>query len=88
MILNFKIVIVNSEYCDYLRRFDNKVSYNKNKFHNTEQKGQKEGCRAVEPDQSLSRSFTGTDSAFLQGLIAQLFGEAFLCIQKKGDIML
>ncbi len=31
MILNFKIVIVNSEYCDYLRRFDNKVSYNKNK---------------------------------------------------------
>lgn len=31
MILNFKIVIVNSEYCDYLRRFDNKVPYNKNK---------------------------------------------------------
>lgn len=31
MILNFKIVIVNSEYCDYLRRFDNKISYNKNK---------------------------------------------------------
>lgn len=31
MILNFKIVRVNSEYCDYLRRFDNKVPYNKNK---------------------------------------------------------
>lgn len=29
MILNLKIVRVNSDYCDYLRRFDNKVSYNK-----------------------------------------------------------
>lgn len=29
MILNLKIVRVNSEYCDYLRKFDNKVSYNK-----------------------------------------------------------
>lgn len=29
MILNLKIVRVDSEYCDYLRRFDNKVAYNK-----------------------------------------------------------
>ena len=29
MIINLKIVRVNSEYCDYLRRFDNKVSYNR-----------------------------------------------------------
>ena len=29
-IINLKIVRVNSEYCDYLRKFDNKVSYNKN----------------------------------------------------------
>ncbi len=29
MILNLKIVRVNSDYCDYLRRFDNRVSYNK-----------------------------------------------------------
>ena len=29
MIINFKIVRVNSDYCDYLRKFDNKVSYNK-----------------------------------------------------------
>lgn len=29
MILNLKIVRVNSDYCDYLRKFDNKVSYNK-----------------------------------------------------------
>ncbi len=31
MIINLKIVRVNSDYCDYLRKFDNKVSYNKNK---------------------------------------------------------
>lgn len=30
MIINFKIVRVNSNYCDYLRKFDNKVAYNKN----------------------------------------------------------
>ena len=30
MIQNFKIVRVNSSYCDYLRKFDNKVVYNKN----------------------------------------------------------
>lgn len=30
MILNLRIVRVNSEYCDYLRKFDNKVMYNKN----------------------------------------------------------
>lgn len=30
MILNLKIVRVNSDYCDYLRKFDSKVSYNKN----------------------------------------------------------
>ncbi len=29
MILNLKIVRVNSDYCDYLREFDNRVSYNK-----------------------------------------------------------
>ena len=28
MYKNFKIVKVNSEYCDYLRKFDSKVSYN------------------------------------------------------------
>lgn len=28
MYKKFKIVKVNSEYCDYLREFDNKVSYN------------------------------------------------------------
>lgn len=30
MIINLKIVRVNSDYCDYLRKFDNKVVYNKN----------------------------------------------------------
>lgn len=30
MIQNFRIVRVNSDYCDYLRKFDNKVAYNKN----------------------------------------------------------
>ena len=29
MILNLKIVRVSSDYCDYLREFDNKVAYNK-----------------------------------------------------------
>lgn len=29
MIINLKIVRVNSDYCDYLRKFDNKVAYNK-----------------------------------------------------------
>ena len=29
MIFNLKIVQVNSDYCDYLRKFDNRVSYNK-----------------------------------------------------------
>ncbi len=29
MILNLKIVKVDSDYCDYLRKFDNRVSYNK-----------------------------------------------------------
>ena len=29
MILNLEIVRVNSDYCDYLRQFDNKVAYNK-----------------------------------------------------------
>lgn len=29
MILNLKIVRVNTDYCDYLRKFDNRVSYNK-----------------------------------------------------------
>ena len=31
MILNLEIVIVDSDYCDYLRQFDNKVAYNKHK---------------------------------------------------------
>ncbi len=30
MIRNLKIVRVDSKYCDYIRKFDNKVSYNKN----------------------------------------------------------
>lgn len=30
MIIKLEIVIVNSDYCDYLRRYDNKVAYNKN----------------------------------------------------------
>jgi len=30
VIINLKIVRVNSEYCDYLRKYDNKVAYNKN----------------------------------------------------------
>lgn len=30
MIVNLKIVRINPEYCDYLRRYDNKVAYNKN----------------------------------------------------------
>ena len=29
MIINLKIVRVNSDYCDYLRKFDNRVVYNK-----------------------------------------------------------
>lgn len=29
MIYNLKIVKVDSKYCDYLRRYDNKVVYNK-----------------------------------------------------------
>lgn len=29
MIFNLKLVKVDTEYCDYLREFDNKVSYNK-----------------------------------------------------------
>lgn len=29
MIINLKIVRVNSDYCDYLRKFDDKVAYNK-----------------------------------------------------------
>ena len=29
MIINLKIVRVNSEYCDFLRNYDNKVAYNK-----------------------------------------------------------
>jgi len=29
MILNFKLVKVDVNYCDYLRKFDNKVAYNK-----------------------------------------------------------
>lgn len=32
MIINLKIVRVNSDYCDYLRKFDNKVAYNKNEL--------------------------------------------------------
>ena len=30
MILNLKLVKVDSKYCDYLRKFDNKVAYNMN----------------------------------------------------------
>ena len=30
MIINLKIVKVDSDYCDYLREYDNKVAYNKN----------------------------------------------------------
>lgn len=30
MILNLRIVRVDSDYCDYLRKFDNKVAHNKN----------------------------------------------------------
>ena len=30
MIVNLKIVRINPEYCDYLRKYDNKVAYNKN----------------------------------------------------------
>ena len=30
MILKFKLVRVDTKYCDYLRSFDNKVAYNKN----------------------------------------------------------
>ena len=30
MIINLKIVRVNSNYCDYLKKYDNKVAYNKN----------------------------------------------------------
>lgn len=30
MIQNLEIVRVNADYCDYLRKFDSKVSYNKN----------------------------------------------------------
>ena len=30
MIINLEIVRVDSNYCDYLREFDNKVAYNKN----------------------------------------------------------
>ena len=30
MIINLKIVRVDSKYCDYLRQFDDRVSYNKN----------------------------------------------------------
>lgn len=29
MIINLRIVRVNADYCDYLRKFDNKVAYNK-----------------------------------------------------------
>ena len=29
MIINMKIVRVNTDYCDYLRKFDSKVAYNK-----------------------------------------------------------
>ena len=31
MIINLKIVRVNSDYCDYLRKFDNKVIIKKKK---------------------------------------------------------
>lgn len=30
MVLNLKLVKIDSDYCDFLRRFDNRVSYNKN----------------------------------------------------------
>ncbi|MCI9177411.1 MAG: type III toxin-antitoxin system ToxN/AbiQ family toxin [Clostridia bacterium] len=30
MVINLKIVRINSRYCDYLRKFDSKVPYNKN----------------------------------------------------------
>lgn len=30
MIFNLKIVRVDSDYCDYLRKYDSKVMYNKN----------------------------------------------------------
>ena len=30
MIINLRIIRVNSDYCEYLRKFDDKVSYNKN----------------------------------------------------------
>ena len=30
MVLNIKIVRVDSDYCDYLRNYDSKVSYNMN----------------------------------------------------------
>jgi len=30
MILNLKLVRVNIDYCDYLRKYDNRVAYNKN----------------------------------------------------------
>ena len=29
MILNLRIVRIDSDYCDYLRKYDNKVAYNK-----------------------------------------------------------
>ncbi len=29
MIINLRIVRVNTDYCDYLRKYDNKVAYNK-----------------------------------------------------------
>ena len=31
MIINLKIVRVDSDYCDYLRKYDSKVDYNKNR---------------------------------------------------------
>ena len=31
MILNFKLVKVDYKYCDYLRKYDNRVAYNKDK---------------------------------------------------------
>ena len=30
MIINIRIVRVDTDYCDYLRKYDNKVAYNKN----------------------------------------------------------
>ena len=30
MILNLKLVKIDSEYCDYLRKFDDRVMYNMN----------------------------------------------------------